>query len=300
MFYELKIDNNDNSHECVLHKCNELIDFYHKNPNAKIIFNIKGLSFIYPDYAILLLCAFKYLESKQIFVRGELKYTNSQCVSYLAQMGFFKNLNINIPPKIRNKQKNSYVEIQKYDENNQVEICNSLLKVIKANSVIHDNVFTSLDYCFNEILDNVLLHSEVAHGWVVMQYFPGMNAIRLIVCDFGIGINEALKSKYDFSEQEAIQNCIQKGITNGKGQGHGLFATSEFIKLNKGWMSIVSGNKKLDMNEGDLWVKNTPFWQGTCIYLRINTNLDVDYTKFTSRYSDYKDHVIERFEDMFD
>lgn len=133
-----------------------------------------------------------------------------------------------------------------------------------------------------------------------MQYFPNMNAIRLIVCDFGIGINEALKAKYNFSENEAIQKCIEKGVTNGKGQGHGLYATSEFIKLNKGWLSIFSGNKKLDLNEDDLWVKKTPFWQGTCVYLRINTNLDVDYTKFTSRYGDYKDHVIERFEDMFD
>jgi len=297
--FELKINNTDNSHEIILSKCNLLIEFYLKNPTKEIIFDIRNLTFIYPDYALLLLCSFKYLEQNGIIVKGKMKYTDSYCIKYLARMGFFRNLNIDIPSEVENITKSSFVEIQKYDELNQVEICNSLLRVIKSNSVINDNVFTSLDYCFNEILDNVLLHSEIKHGWVVMQYFPNMNAIRLIVCDFGIGVNEALKSKYNFTEEESIKKCIESGITNGKGQGHGLYATSEFVKLNRGWLSIITGNKKLDLNEDELRVRDVAFWQGTCIYLRINTNIDVDYTKFTSRCGDYKEHVIERFEDMF-
>jgi len=86
-------------------------------------------------------------------------------------------------------------------------------------------------------------------------------------------------------------------VTNGKGQGHGLFATSTFVKLNKGFLSICSGNKKLNITENKLTVKSIKRWNGTYIYLRINTNVDVDYTEFTSKHYDYKKDL---FESMFE
>ena len=72
---------------------------------------------------------------------------------------------------------------------------------------------------------------------------------------------------------------------------------SAFIKLNKGWLSVISKNKRLNVTEDKIEVKNISHWQGTCVYLRINTNVEVDYKEFTSKYYDYKR---ELFEDMLD
>ena len=85
-------------------------------------------------------------------------------------------------------------------------------------------------------------------------------------------------------------------MTSGKGKGHGLYATSKFIELNHGWLTILSGSHKLDVTNGLRDVSKISNWQGTCVYLRINTNMDVDYKEFTGKHYDYKEH---RFEQLF-
>jgi len=293
--FTLIIDNELSCHEDVLDRCNTMVNHFKENPKSKILIDFKDLKFIYPDYSLLVLCSLKYLESIGIVVTGTIEYSkNSGGLNYLCQMGFFKNLKVDIPYELKSKKPNSYVSIQNYNSKNQIEVLEKLMGVLKANVPIDDNVFTSLDYCFNEILDNVLLHSNANEGWVVGQYFSNMNAIRLVVCDFGIGVCSSLNKAYSFTEEEALRKCIEEGITNGKGQGHGLFATSKFIELNQGWLSIFSGNSKLDLNENNLEITEIPFWQGTCVYLRINTNIDVDYTQFTGKHYDYKQHLFEK------
>jgi anti-sigma regulatory factor (Ser/Thr protein kinase) len=212
-------------------------------------------------------------------------------------MNFFKNLNVNIPEHFKRLKSSSFTEIQNYTEENQLDVLKSIMKVIVANTSINKNVATCLDYCLNEVLDNVLNHSKVQNGWVVAQYFEKINQIRIIVGDIGIGIHNSLKDTYSYNENDSIIHCIEKGITNGLGQGHGLFATSTFAKLNKGQLSIISGNKKLDVSENSSKLKDISYWQGTCIYLRINTNIDVDYFKFTNGNYDLKDSF---YESMFE
>ncbi|MBO0355880.1 hypothetical protein [Flagellimonas aurea] len=293
--FVLRIDNDLSSHEAVLERCTAMVEYFKSNPGAKILIDFRGLNFIYPDYSLLVLCAMKYLESLGITVTGRIRFSkNSGGLEYLSQMGFFKHLEVNIPHSLRNKKPNSFVSIQQYTSENQIEVLEELMGVVKANVPIDDNVFASLDYCFNEILDNVLLHSNVGQGWVVGQYFPNMNALRLIVCDYGMGICASLNEVYDFTEEQALIKCVEKGVTSGKGQGHGLYATSRFIELNQGWMSIFSGNSKLDVNEHSTEVTQIPFWQGTCVYLRINTNIEVDYKQFTGEHYDYKEHLFEK------
>lgn len=295
--YTIKIDNISKSQKTVLECCNEIIYQFEKHPQTEIILDFLNCNFIYPDYAILILSTLKYLETKGFLITGKVIYKESKIITYLSRMNFFKYLKIKIPEKFRRLGSNTFVEIQNYNENNQLDVLKSIMTVIKKCSLINDNVFASLDYCLNEILDNVLNHSERNEGWVVAQYFGKLNSIRLIVCDTGIGIYHSLKRKYDYSETQAIQNCILEGVSNGDGQGHGLYATSSFVKLNKGWLSLISGNKQLDVSENKNIIMDIPYWQGTCVYLRVNTNIDVDYKQFTSSNYDYKKQL---FEDLFE
>jgi anti-sigma regulatory factor (Ser/Thr protein kinase) len=286
------------SHNKTISICNYLVEQYKAEPNTELIIDFSDCDFIYPDYAILLLCAIKYIEHLGIKVKGTVKLdTNKEIITYLAKMNFFENLNIELPISIPKINPHSSVQIQKYTSENQLEVLNSILKVLREKSSLNDDVYASLDYCFNEILDNVLNHTDEKVGWVVAQYFENINSIRLIVCDFGLGIHKSLNQKHSFTEEEAISKCIESGVTNGKGQGHGLFATASFVKLNKGWLSLFSGKKKLNVSEKGTVVKDIEGWQGTCVYIRINTNVEVDYKEFTSPFYDYKKQV---FENLFE
>jgi len=292
--YTLYIKDICKSHDKTITACNLLINQYKKYPDTYLIIDFSDCDFIYPDYAILLLCAIKYIEHVGHIVTGTIKLSkNRKVVIYLAKMNFFAHLNVELPLEIPKINKNNAVEIQKYTSENQIQVLESILKVLRTNGSINDNVYAGLDYCFNEILDNVLNHTEEKVGWVVAQYFENLNSIRLIVCDFGLGIHKSLNQRYNFTEEEAMFKCIESGVTNGKGQGHGLYATATFTKLNKGWLSLISGSKKLNVNENETCLDNIDHWQGTCVYVRINTNVEVDYTEFTSQHYDYKKQVFE-------
>lgn len=285
------------SHNDSISVCHKLVEHYKKHPNTELIIDFSDCEFIYPDYALLLLCSIKHIEHLGYKITGFVKCdTNKKIVSYLAKMGFFESLEVKLPFKTPEIDSKSAVQIQKYTTENQTDVLNSILNILRNKSSMNDDVFASLDYCFNEVLDNVLNHTEEKEGWVVAQYYEKLNSIRLIVCDFGLGIHKSLNQKHNFSEEEAIQKCIESGVTNGKGQGHGLYATSLFAKLNKGWLSLMSGNKKLNVNERETTVRDIDYWQGTCVYIRINTNVGVDYKEFTSEHYDYK---LQLFEDMF-
>jgi hypothetical protein len=292
--YNLKMEYLAISHENTLEACHSLVNFYLERPNTNLIIDFSNCNFLYPDYALLLLCSIKYIESKGHEVHGKIKLDKSKSIyQYLLKMDFFKNLKIDLPKVEANEKDYSFVEIQTYNSENQIEVQNRIMKVLREKSAIDDDVFTCLDYCLNEVLDNILNHSKEKQGWVVAQYFGNLNQIRLMVVDHGIGICKALNEKHNFTEEEALQNCIVSGVTNGRGQGHGLYATSLFARENKGWLSIASGNKKLDVNEYESKVVDIEHWQGTCVYLRINTNVVVDYKLFTDRHYDQKEHLFD-------
>ena len=278
--------------------CDGIVKQYKNYPETELIIDFDSCEFIYPDYAVLFICTIKYLERIGYKVVGQILINReSKTAKYLAEMNFFEVLKVEFPFQVNNIDDKSSVKIQRYTKENQLEVLHSILKVLRERGSMHDNVYTSLDYCLNEILDNVLNHSEEEEGWVVAQYYENLNSIRLIVADYGIGIQKSLNLKHNFTEEESLLKCIEEGVSNGKGQGHGLYATSTFVKLNKGFLSVCSGNKKLNITENSLTVKSIKKWNGTYVYLRINTNVDVDYTEFTSKHYDYKKNL---FESMFD
>ncbi len=290
--FTLNINYISQSHENVIEECSKMVKEFEIDPETNLILDFSNCDFLYPDYALIVLCAIKYIESKGIEVHGKIKLDKSTFIySFLLKIDFFKNLKIDLPKIQTNFVDTSFVEIQNYTSENQLEVLTRIVKLLREKSKMDDDVFTGLDYCLNEILDNILNHSKEKEGWVVAQYYHKLNQIRLMIVDHGIGIQQALNEKHNFTEEEALKNCIVSGVTNGRGQGHGLFATSLFAKENKGWLSIISGNNKLDVSEHKTIVSEVNFWQGTCVYLRVNTNVEVDYKLFTSDKFDQKEFL---------
>jgi hypothetical protein len=110
-----------------------------------------------------------------------------------------------------------------------------------------------------------------------LQTFNSDNKkIEFVVSDSGIGIPASLKPAMPNlkSDTDLLLSAVQEGVTNGKGQGNGLFGSLQMCRISGGYFSIESGRAILLSNDRNgIHVKpiKTPF-DGTTVYASIMTN----------------------------
>ena len=261
---------------------------------------------LYSDLLTLIVSLITTLKKEGINVKGNIRIDRkSDHVKYASRINFFKNLGLDIPESFtRNESSGAFTEILEFNQENIYNLQEQINLILHEKANIAKEVLELLYYCLNEIMDNVLVHSGLNHGWVCAQSFAKNKEIRLIICDNGVGIHQSLATSpnpeyANLSEDKALELCIRKGVTNGKGLGFGLFATSMFVKENGGDLLVYSGSYFL-RNEGtELYVKEGSRWKGTVVYLRINTEIAVDYKlimpKDHSLPDDYQDFIDDHF-----
>lgn len=290
------------SHDDVIRKLNFVFSDIEVGDVVDITLDFYAFrDFIYPDYAALIVVMIDCARSKAESISGRiinLKKKSSSFV-YLERMNFFHLIGADFVQQNTASPEGDYLMITRYLGENHSDVIDNIIRLIKKNlSSINENVLLSLDYCLGEILDNIINYSEKGHGWVVAQFFSSTNKIRLIICDTGVGIpctlNANKSGKEKLKKEQVLFKCVEKLVTGGKGQGHGLFATATFVEENRGALKIYSEDCMLDFkNFEDRKVNATPFWNGTVVFLDINTNVDVDYKKFTSEVFDQKEYFKE-------
>ena len=82
--------------------------------------------------------------------------------------------------------------------------------------------------------------------------------------------------------------------------GFGLFATSEFIRKNHGNLLIYSGDHSLKVDSNRVSVLNGSRWKGTFVFLRINTDIAVDYHEIMPVHHSLPDDYQEFIEKKLD
>lgn len=262
-------------------------------------------TYLYSDFLILVSACITQLRKQGIYVKGVVKHNNDDKTQYASRVNFFQQIGLTYEEKfIRQTSAGKFTELTQYDTNTYYSVSNNLRKVVIANINVDLEVQALLDYCLSEIMDNVLRHSDYPNidngkGMVCAQLFRTKQEIRLMICDTGVGIHTALispeNSKYkEVSEEEALKLCTENGVTNGAGGlGFGLYVSSEFIKENGGEMIVYSGDYYSHISEGTKSVLKGSFWNGTFVFMRINTQIPVDYKRIMpeghSIMDDYQD-----------
>jgi hypothetical protein len=132
-----------------------------------------------------------------------------------------------------------------------------------------------------EVLTNVFDHSKSDDGcFDCAQYYPIKKTIRLCITDFGIGILSSLKKKYRIrTDLDAIKLAVQRGITSrSQSAGFGLSNIRDFLKVNEGTLTIVSGRGKVNFYNRKIDSYNIhEGFSGTIVNLKIRANKESFY-----------------------
>lgn len=127
----------------------------------------------------------------------------------------------------------------------------------------------ALEWATNEITDNVLVHSGSAAGGIVQfTVFPRDRRVEIAIADGGVGIPSSIRSAHPAitSDGDALDRAIREGVTNGAGQGNGLFGSYRISAVSESYFKIISGNAFLDYEERfGLSVTHQPIPYSGCV-----------------------------------
>ena len=169
--------------------------------------------------------------------------------------------------------------IEVFDDRNIYNVYTDIVNLLNSYPEIELSVLQGFSYCFYEILDNVLTHSDKLCGTVVMKYNASKNVIQILVADDGIGIHKSLSMNLEYaeiSEADAVRLCINDKVTDGKGMGFGLYSTCRLIENAGVVIEISSGNSAMIYNGNDVVMEQRNYWQGTIVYFEIHSNKEIN------------------------
>ncbi len=190
------------------------------------------------------------------------------------------------------------VAIDVFDEKNIYDVYQRVIETLTQHVNIETTLLQALNYCFYEILDNVLTHSGKELGIVITHYNPDEHILSMLVADDGRGIHSSLaeNNKYaTLTEPEALKMCIQDSVTDGKGMGFGLYSTSLLVRDAGLRFDIRSGSHTLRLQNGETTILQSDIWQGTIIYLKLQTDKEINPAEVVAN----RTNVAEQYNETF-
>lgn len=164
-------------------------------------------------------------------------------------------------------------------------ISNGIVDIITKTIGASRSALGMLDWVINELMDNVINHSESpAGGFAQLAIFPPSSKLAFCVADCGLGILHTLRPKYPqlTSDRIAIQEAVKAGVTRDKnvGQGNGLSGSLTLAVHTRGRFSSLSGKAEV------LWTSDEPVvseldaaFYGTMIDIQLPYNEEIDFSR---------------------
>lgn len=192
----------------------------------------------------------------------------SKCFKYFQRMDFFKHAR----PEMRfdeafvRRESANFLPILKIEgkgEKEEAEIARKIANTIHGANTSEEcchNFDETLRYAVCEVVRNVQQHSD-SHGYILSQYYPKEDIVRIGIADSGIGILESFRrngspfytegvddhlsmlkkamERWGSSKTHLRTGAYQQGTAN---QGVGLTMLWSICKKNNGCFFLASGN----------------------------------------------------------
>ena len=192
------------------------------------------------------------------------------------------------------------VSIDVFDAQTLNAVYKDVVATMTAHLDIEVSVLQAMSYCLYEMMDNVHIHSGKPLGTAMTRYDDEANTLSILIADDGMGIRASLaeNEKYhDITEPEALSLCLQDTITDGKGMGFGLYATSKLVESIGKELVLHSGNHILIERNGLRTITANGLWQGTVVYMELGTEKEIDPDRIVDGRTDVADQYNEMFID---
>lgn len=139
------------------------------------------------------------------------------------------------------------------------EVCDiqkRLIDELRKEEIFAEGVLEGLEWSINEVMDNVLNHSNSDAGFIMGQLHKTTKHVAFTVFDAGIGIYNSFRGSKTIVRNniDALSLCIQEGVTHDSklGQGNGLAGLFSLIKEGNGLLNIASGRDTFSYFNGEV------------------------------------------------
>lgn len=204
----------------------------------------------YPNICVPLAGIFEWYRSRGI--QFEFKFPG--------ESNYVRHTLLNNPLKVENCLNNADVKfaldkVWKYNTSEGVDaLVTGIVNAIRESDVLEAGNLTSVEWCINEVMDNVLQHAQSDGGFVMGQLHRGTKKISICIFDMGIGIYNTLKKSRHAPRTplDAITLALQERVTRDEdiGQGNGMWGLNEIIKENSGSVRVLSNGAMYSFTDG--------------------------------------------------
>ena len=187
---------------------------------------------VFPNVAVPLCAIISYYESHGM------EFTYNKVPHFLENMQLLHTIPYSDEKAILNK-------VWGFSSENVGKIVDAYIEELSHCDTFPKGFLTATEWALNEVMDNVIQHSNVTEGFVMGQVHPTTKHIAFTVFDLGQGIYNSFNGSnyHPRNSVDAITLSLQESITRDKsvGQGNGLFGLSSLIKQGDSRLKITSG-----------------------------------------------------------
>lgn len=161
------------------------------------------------------------------------------------------------------------------------KLVNAFIEELSKSAQFNKGVLPALEWTLNEVMDNVIQHSNCTCGYAMGQIHQTSKHVAFTIFDHGQGIFNSLKDSVHAPRfpLDALTLCVKEGVTRDKkiGQGNGLFGLQKIVSQNKGSMSISSSSASYTLKGDEVKsYKELPFVSKINGCTTIDFQLDYD------------------------
>jgi len=280
---ELDININFNRYNSLFYLLNDIRGICfdtHKRVNINIDCN--WTHYIPNECYLVLVTLVNELRSLNIDVKISIDVeSNSDFIRYASRINFFKQIGIDFVESFnRHSTKNSLIEIS---ELKGYGFSEELTTLIEKNIKMSDSDSYSLFVALGELSTNIEIHSKANKPYFICQKYE--NRIDFMFADAGIGVRRSLNIAYpNYSNEDAVKECIKWQVGNGRGRGEGLTVVSEIARRFEGEFLLLSGGNYIQIKNGNESLSTNSNWRGTLVkcryYLKDQLNINLIYKDY--------------------
>lgn len=228
-----------------------------------ITFDFADLKFIDPNGFTVFCNLLEWLRKRAVQVQFANCKNEKEAIQYMDDCGFFRNYE-GSPRRVYAATRSTTMPLQKIAcIDSHAWLDGMAFPWLAEKLSTTERSLDEFRTCVREIFNNIQDHSSEEIGCIHFQYFPQEDRVRISVSDFGKGIPNEIRTRYNpTNDANAISLATTEGVSSkagGKNRGAGLpYLLDNVVGRNGGWLGIYSDKGQMTAVNADGTIVKKP------------------------------------------